>query len=67
MIQRMAGNQQVDFSPDIFAIFMCIEDIFAEEEGAVGPSYCQGRSRQNGVILNTVQVHLQGVKVSSLT
>ncbi len=50
----MVGNQQVNISPDIFVIFMCIEDMFAEEEGAVGTSYCQGRSRQNGVLLNTV-------------
>ncbi len=54
MIQRMAGNQQVDLAPDIFAVFMCIEDVFAEEEAAVGTSNYQGRKRIAGLVLNSL-------------
>ena len=50
----MAGNQQVDFSPDIFAIFVSLNEVFSDDECARVSSVDPGRRKESAVLLNSL-------------
>ncbi len=39
---------------DLFALFVCVEEVFSEDERAVGTSSSQRRHKQRGLVLNSL-------------
>ena len=53
MITLMAATQEFGEN-ELIALFLCVEEVFSEDECAVGTSSSQTRIRQRGLVLNSL-------------
>ena len=54
MIKQMAARHSDFGEKDLIALFLCVEEVFSEDECAVGTSSSQTRHKQRGLVLNSV-------------